>query len=137
VRIGMIGGMLAILVRPRAAKGQTLIQTIVNGGNMLNGMVRSATVFVALCSAAGIAAAALPPQAEREVEMQAILHSSDVRRALDTRQPIDAIEAVGDDLYRVRAGRCRVTVRVADDKRAPDIPGPRRFVLKIVRRSCE
>ncbi len=96
----------------------------------------TAGVLAALC-AVRIAVAALPPAAEREVELDAILHSSDVRRALNTYRPIDAIETAGDDLYRVRAGRCQAVVRVADDKRVSDIPGPRRFVLIVMQSGCD
>ncbi len=85
----------------------------------------------------GAALAALPPAAEREVELDAILHSSDVRLALQTQQPIHSIEYAGDDLYRVRAGKCRALVQVVDDPRGPQRPGPRHFLLRVVQQGCD
>lgn len=76
------------------------------------------------------ATAALPPQYQRAAELQAIIASPEVAQKLRSR-PIDAIERVSPDLYRVRADQCRVDVRITNDPAAPPMPGPRRFLLVV------
>ena len=51
------------------------------------------------------ASAALPPYWQRKAEIDAIADSSDVARRLEKHGPIDAIELVGNDHYRVRRRR--------------------------------
>lgn len=68
------------------------------------------------------ARAALPPSWQRVREVQAVAEAA--ARVLGSR-PIDAVERVDGERYRVRAGDCRVTVRVVVRPRAQ--PGPQAF----------
>jgi len=63
------------------------------------------------------AQAALPPYWQRVVEIQAILDEGDVARKLD-HAPINRIERVGEDLYRVQAGTCTLDIRVVGESRS-------------------
>ncbi|MGU3538042.1 hypothetical protein [Methylobacterium sp. A54F] len=68
------------------------------------------------------ALAALPPSWERVRAFQAVLEAA--ARVLGDR-PIDAVERTEDGRFHVRAGGCRVAVRLVDRPRAG--PGPRAF----------
>jgi hypothetical protein len=80
------------------------------------------------------AQAALPPYWQRVVEIQAILDEGDVARKLD-HAPIDRIERVGEDLYRVQAGTCTLDIRVVGESRSD--PGPRKFHLELGDPACK
>lgn len=79
------------------------------------------------------AAAALAPNYQRLEELRAVLALREVA-ALET--PVDRVEYVAEDLYRVRAGRCSLTVRIVGLPMPPDIAGPRRFRAAAGRKSC-
>ena len=79
------------------------------------------------------ASAALPPQYQRLKELQAILDDGGVASAFDMHHPIDKIERVSADLYRVSSGPCTMDIAIKDDpKRAlpPGWTGARRFILE-------
>ena len=85
----------------------------------------------AFCAAAAAAAAAplaaaLPPQHQRVAELRALLAHPDLVGAFGA-TPIDRIEYVRPDLYRVTAGRCHVDVANADLPAPRGVVGPRRF----------
>ncbi len=105
---------------------------------MISSILRVALATAVLLPQAG--RAALPPYAQRLAEFRAILDSSEVVRALSDSgrpaAPFDAIEHTGPDRYEVRAGNCLVIVHIANDPKAPHMPGPRRFVLEVGRASC-
>lgn len=105
---------------------------------MTSWILRLAFAFAVLAPQTSLAA--LPPYTQRLAEFRAILDSSEVLRALSNAgrpaSPVDAIEHTGPDRYEVRAGTCRVMVHIADDPKAPRMPGPRRFVLEMGRASC-
>ena len=61
------------------------------------------------------ASAALPPYWQRKAEIDAITDSSDVARRLEIHGPIDMIEHVGNDHYRVGGGGCTLDVFIVDD----------------------
>ncbi|MBV9860497.1 MAG: hypothetical protein JO038_10410 [Alphaproteobacteria bacterium] len=83
-----------------------------------------------LClSAAVSASAALPPQYERLAELRAILNDPTIVDLFDITHPIDKIELMAPDLYRVSGGGCHVDVSVKDAAKPEPIPGPRSFVL--------
>jgi hypothetical protein len=78
------------------------------------------------------ASAALPPQYQRVLELRAILDDAGVAAAFDLTHPIDKIEHVGQDLYRVSAGSCTMDIAIkSDPKRAlpPGWTGSRKFIL--------
>lgn len=77
-------------------------------------------------AAAAPASAALPPNYQRAAELRAVLDHPGVAGALTA--PIDRIEFLKDDLYRVTAGACRVDVAIVDlptarRRRAEALPG--------------
>ncbi|HJQ58417.1 MAG TPA: hypothetical protein VJ890_16025 [Vineibacter sp.] len=74
------------------------------------------------------AEAALPPYWQRAQEVRDIVASQDVYEKV-RQSPIDRIERVGNDLYRIEAGKCRLEVRIVDlpDSQPPGFVGPRRF----------
>lgn len=83
------------------------------------------------------AQAALPPQSQRQRELQLIISSAEVEAALGSR-PIDSISTIGDDTYTITAGACSLVVAIVD---APEpamlrwvSPGPVR--LEIGKLSC-
>jgi len=79
--------------------------------------------------------AALPPNYQRIAELQAILSNSAVVETFKVNQPIDRIEFVEADLYRVTAGACHVDVAIID-KPGEKRPGPRQFTVKVIARTC-
>jgi hypothetical protein len=68
------------------------------------------------------ALAALPPSWQRVRAFQAVVEAA--ARVLGNR-PVDAVERVDGEHFRVRAGECRVTVRLVVRPRAE--PGPLLF----------
>ncbi len=89
-----------------------------------------------LCAAALAAwpaSAALPPHYQRLAELRAVLALADVA-ALGA--PVDRVEWVRADLYRVTAGRCRVDVRIVDLPTPRNVVGARRFEARPGRRVC-
>ncbi len=50
--------------------------------------------------------------------------------------PIDRVEYVRRDLYRVSAGGCRLDVAIGDLPPPPGVSGPRNFAVKAGRKTC-
>ena len=89
------------------------------------------TTALALCAPL-LAQAALPPQYQRQRELQSIITSDEVAEALPS-QPIDSISTTGDDVYSVKGGTCSVDVRIVSDP-APGGAGwvgPRQYHLDV------
>lgn len=82
------------------------------------------------------AQAALAPNYQRIAELQAILDDPAVVDAFNVSQPIDRVEILKTDLYRVTAGPCHVDVAIVDVPDNEARVGPRQFKIKIVDRSC-
>jgi hypothetical protein len=89
-------------------------------------------VLAAAAQAAMPASAALPPNYQRLAELRAVL----AHPAFGSMQPIDRIAYVGQDLYRVTAGRCHVDVRIVDLPTPRGMVGARRFEARPGRRIC-
>ncbi|WP_082482267.1 hypothetical protein [Methylobacterium sp. Leaf123] len=68
------------------------------------------------------ARSALPPSWQRFHELQKVLEVA--AKALEG-HPIDVVERLDTDRFLVRAGPCRLEVRIVDHPRA--YPGPRMF----------
>jgi len=83
----------------------------------------------AAASAASPAAAALPPNYQRQAELRAVIAHPQVARAFGA-DPIDRVEYVRTDLYRVSAGRCRLDVAIVDLPTRRGVSGPRRFDVR-------
>ena len=90
-------------------------------------------VILAVMLGASTADAALPPFWQRTAEIGAILDSGDVAAALMPHGPIDSIERIETDHYRVRSGRCALEVLIVDDPSAEGagMPGPRHFKVEL------
>jgi hypothetical protein len=91
------------------------------------------TAAAALTLMAVPAAAALAPNYQRIAELEAVLEHPGVARAM---QPIDRIEYVRTDLYRVTAGRCWLDVRIVDLPVPRGMVGARHFEARPGRRVC-
>lgn len=68
----------------------------------------------------------MPPQYQRTAELKAILDNADVVGAFEGR-PIDRVEWVAEDQYRVTAGRCILAVAIVGKPLPPGMVGARRF----------
>lgn len=92
-------------------------------------------VLTALAVAAWPAAAALAPNYQRLVELQRILEHPGVTAAFAGR-PIDRIEYVRPDVYRVTAGRCVLPVAILGLPLPQGMVGARRFEVRPGRPTC-
>ncbi len=90
-------------------------------------------------AASASAYAVLAPNYQRLAELKAILNEPAVVSAFDVYHPIERVEFVQQDLYRVTAGSCHLDVAItnkpADSNGAPRV-GPRQFVVKAGKRTC-
>ena len=101
--------------------------------------MRTSFRLIALCGAvlaALPAAAALPPNYQRLAELRAVLAHPGVAGAFGMDAPIERIEYVRPDLYRVTAGRCRIDVAIVGLPTPRDVAGPRRFEARPGKRVC-
>ena len=76
--------------------------------------------------------AALPPDAQRARELTEIISAAARVLAL----PIDAIERVADDRYRIRAGSCTLEAAIESTARREDPDGPVRFEVRLGAPTC-
>lgn len=84
--------------------------------------------------ASGAASGALPPHYQRLAELRAVLNHAEVASGLG--RPIDRIEWLGPDLYRVSAGRCHIDVRIVTLPTPHGLVGARRFEARPGRPVC-
>lgn len=80
--------------------------------------------------------AALAPNYQRLAELQAVLAHPGIVGTFQTSQPIERIEYLGPDLYRVRAGNCHVDARIVSLPASNGMVGPRRFSVEPGKPSC-
>ncbi|HET9638688.1 MAG TPA: hypothetical protein VFP12_05740 [Allosphingosinicella sp.] len=74
--------------------------------------------------------AALPPNYQRVAELKAVLADPKVGGAFPMEAPIERVEYVRPDLYRVSGGRCRLDVAIVDLPTPPGVVGGRRFAVR-------
>jgi len=79
--------------------------------------------------------AALAPQYQRAAEFKAVVADGGVANAFGG-TPIERVEYVRRDLYRVSAGGCRLDVAIVDLPIPPGVVGGRRFAVKAGRKAC-
>ena len=79
--------------------------------------------------------AALPPQYQRSAELKAIVADGGIANAFGG-APIERVEYMRTDLYRVSAGACRLDVAIVDLPTPADVAGPRRFAVRAGRKVC-
>lgn len=84
-------------------------------------------------SAAALAAvaaeAALAPNYQRQAELRAVIAHPGVTRAFGA-DPIDRVEYLRPDLYRVSAGRCRLDAAIVGLPMPRGVVGARRFDVR-------
>lgn len=73
------------------------------------------------------AQAALPPQYQRQAEINAVIDVATDALGID--RIIDAVEMIDTDRYQVRTGNCTMVVRIIDlpNKNGEGWVGPRQF----------
>lgn len=89
----------------------------------------AALACAAALSAGAAAWAALPPAYQRAAEFKAIAESATVAGAFDG-APIEKIEFLEEDLYRVTAGRCHLDVAIVSKPLDEGLVGPRQFEIR-------
>jgi len=101
---------------------------------MRHAFYRAALMGAAIAAAAP-AGAALPPNYQRLAELRAVLNHQGITAAFGG-TPIERVEFVRTDLYRVSAGRCRVDARIVDLPVPRGVVGGRRFEVRVGQRVC-
>ena len=81
------------------------------------------------------ASAALAPQYQRAAEFRAVAADGHIANAFGG-TPIERIDYVRTDLYRVSARGCRLDVAIVDLPTPPGVAGARRFAVKAGRKVC-
>jgi len=101
-------------------------------------MRRTLTALVAIALATGPALAALPPQYQRQAELLAIINDSAIVEAFGVTRPIEAVEWVEPDLYRVKGAGCSVEVRIVTtpNTQPAGFVGPRQFTIAAGELAC-
>ena len=92
--------------------------------------------FCAAALAAMPAMAALPPNYQRIAELRAVLDHPAVGREFGMDGPVERVEYVRADLYRVSGGRCRMDVAIVSLPMPRNVAGPRRFEARPGRKVC-
>lgn len=84
------------------------------------------------------ALAALPPQYQRQKELQAIIADDAVVDAFGF-EGIGGVEFVEPDLYRVTGGKCTLEVRIVNvpNSHGEGWAGPREFALEVGKPVCK
>ena len=98
--------------------------------------MRTPLCLVLALGAAAPAAAALPPHYQRAAELQAVVAAPGVAAAFGIEAPIQRVEYVKPDLYRVSAGRCHLDVAIVDLPTPKDVSGGRRFAARPGKKVC-
>ena len=89
----------------------------------------SLIALAAAALAAAPASAALAPNYQRQAELRAVITHPGITRAFGS-DPIDRVEYVRADLYRVSSGRCRLDAAIVELPTPRDVSGPRRFDVR-------
>jgi len=84
-------------------------------------------VLLVILSLSSSAVAALPPHYQRLAELNAVLNSTDVAQVFGIYRPIEAVEYVAVDLYRVAAGDCHLFVTIVGRPLPEGFVGARQF----------
>ena len=81
--------------------------------------------------------AALPPEAQRIVELREILNQEELYTSFPHHSLVDNIEYVEQDRYRISAGKCRMDALIKDSPILLPMPGPRKFHVVFENMKCE
>jgi hypothetical protein len=99
--------------------------------------MKQAHALAAICLLSSTSAhAALAPEWQRLAEFSKIVSSPELVDNFPNRAPVDRIERIADDLYRVTAGTCSMDIRIVDKPVRDDVAGPRRFELAYGKAAC-
>lgn len=98
--------------------------------------MRTLLCLVLALGAAAPAAAALPPHYQRAAELKAVVADPRIAAAFGIDAPIQRVEYVRPDLYRVSAGRCHLDVAIVDLPTPRNVSGGRRFAVRPGRKVC-
>ena len=93
--------------------------------------MRRLIIAATLCVATALPAlAALPPQYQRQRELEAVLNAA--VEALDIGNPVDRIEMTAPDVWEVTGGNCHMSVSVVDAPTEHEAGwvGPREFAVE-------
>lgn len=82
------------------------------------------------------ATAALPPNYQRLAELRAVLDHPAVGGAFGMDGPVERVEYVRPDLYRVSGGGCRMDVAIHGLPMPRGMAGPRRFEVRPWKKVC-
>ena len=99
-------------------------------------IMRLVALGLGMAGVSGAAMAELPPHHQRAAELRAVLEHPGVVGAFGIRRPVERIEYVRRDLYRVSAGRCRMDVAIVGRPLPPGVVGGRRFDVRPGRIAC-
>lgn len=94
-------------------------------------MKRITLAGMALLMTPAAALAALPPQYQRQAELQAVIAQATEQFGIG--HLIDSIVRTGPDNYEVSGDNCRMTLTIEDapqDPSAAPVVGPRQFTVK-------
>ena len=83
------------------------------------------------------AAAALAPHEQRAAELKAVISDSGIIGRFGANRPIEKVEWIKPDQYRVSGGRCHLDVTIKDAQEPAPMAGGRRFVLVLSALVCE
>jgi hypothetical protein len=90
---------------------------------------RRLVALAAAALAASPAAAELAPNYQRQAELRAVVSHAAITRAFGS-DPIERVEFVRADLYRVSSGRCRIDAAIVGLPVPKGVAGPRRFDVR-------
>lgn len=97
------------------------------------------TKFLAAVGALAIAlpaSAALPPQYQRAAELKAILDHAELAASFPDGAPIERVEFVRADLYRVTAGSCFLYAKIVGKPMPNGMVGARQFDVELGKADC-
>jgi hypothetical protein len=95
-----------------------------------------AVLILGACTALP-ALAALPPQYQRQRELEAVLNAA--VEALGIGNPVDWIEMTAPDVWKVTGGSCHISITIVDapTKHGAGWVGPREFAVKTGEVVCQ
>ncbi|MES2987377.1 MAG: hypothetical protein V4808_05695 [Pseudomonadota bacterium] len=91
---------------------------------------------VAALATATAAFAELSPEYQRAAELKAILNHDDLVTAFPQSKPIEKVEYVSRDLYRVTAGTCTLAATIVGKPLPEGMVGARQFDVVLGKAEC-
>lgn len=104
---------------------------------MRRSLERASLCGMAVLPLVAPAAAALAPHLQRAAELKAIIGDPAVVHRFGADRPIEKIEWIGPDHYRVSGGKCHLDVAIKDVAESAPMAGGRRLALAPSDLVCE